>query len=636
MRELLRVLEHPVIGLAVSLVLFVLLWLTLRRKSFFERYVGEASASSLGVVRFIVCFALLEHVIYEPLGSLALVPHEFRHSMGIMRLCYALPGFESFVHSESALTAFRWITGGLLALAAVGWRTRLTLPLAAACYLLFAGLLRHLTWFWHMGLLPMYVLFAMILLPVGDGFSLDRLRRVARGEVPPGRDERSATYGWAIFACWTVLACAYTAAGWSKVRTGGWHWWDPLNMRQILYANALEKDILGTDWPLAMTTMPDWVFGAQSLPSMAVEMFFFLVLFSVWARRVMPPIMLGMHVGILLLMDVVFADLMICLFAFVNWSWLRRATAARLSRGGTQRLLYDGASPRFGRTVAVLRSLDVLERLEPVDFRATDLEAERRRAATPLPVSRLEREMALVADGRAYWGYEAYVRMARLLPIGWLLQPLLVLPGGASIGRWLYGRLSGRRWEPVRRDPSSAPARGRFPILRPTGMRLPAAYPGYVAGLAAALFFVWASRLEAYPATAMQMFSGRNSTGRLEYRELYVRFADGTSRRTYLAEAIPVLHNTRFRPIVEAAFRENQQPRVGRYFSQVGQLYNDRVRPSSPVVGFEVRLFEWDFVAHPDDRGHGTLIDRVLYEVAPPTPLAQPHQGGARLTGSEH
>ena len=46
--------------------------------------------------------------------------------------------------------------------------------------------------------MPIYVLAVLSFTPCGDGWSLDRLRRIARGRSVPAAEHPAAVYGWAL------------------------------------------------------------------------------------------------------------------------------------------------------------------------------------------------------------------------------------------------------------------------------------------------------------------------------------------------------------------------------------------------------------------------------------------------------
>src|SRR5207253_126863 len=145
--------------------------------------------------------------------------------MGVLQLLYALPiGFRGFLASPAALSVFKAVTAALLLAGAAGWRARATLPLAVLGYLVFGGILRQYSAFYHAGLVPLYVLAVLVFTPCVDAWSIDRRRRASRGLPVPEPGRPAAVYGRSRYACWTVVALAYAASGLSKLRNGGLHW----------------------------------------------------------------------------------------------------------------------------------------------------------------------------------------------------------------------------------------------------------------------------------------------------------------------------------------------------------------------------------------------------------------------------
>lgn len=273
------------------------------KPAFFTRYVGEATPGTLGAIRMLVCFVLLMMTLAEDLSSTALFPREMIKRIGVLQLFYVVPGFQSFLVNETALLVFQIITASLLLLGALGWRTRIVIPLAAFSYLILGGILRQYGFFYHTGLVPLYVLIVLSFTRCGDGWSLDGLLKAWRGEMPPPR--AAAIYGWARYACWAVVAIPYLAAGLSKIRNGGLMWWTATNMRSILYTCTLQP--LNFDWTFSLyLPAPEITFSILGLAGMIGEITFILVLFSKVARLVLPSIMLSMHVGITFLQNIFF------------------------------------------------------------------------------------------------------------------------------------------------------------------------------------------------------------------------------------------------------------------------------------------------------------------------------------------
>ena len=283
-------------------IVFGLLLRALRRPAFFHRYVGEATPASLAAIRVLTCAILLAHVMVEDLASTAWLPRRLVEPMGVLQLLYALPiGFRGFLASPAALSVFKAVTAALLLAGAAGWRARATLPLAALGYLIFGGILRQYSAFYHAGLVPLYVLAVLVFTPCVDAWSIDRRRRASRGLPVPEPGRPAAVYGWSRYACWTVVALAYAASGLSKLRNGGLHWWDAANVRAIYYRTSLNP--MHFDWGLSLRLVqaPDALFALLGLASVALEVGFLAVLFWRPARRVLPLLMILFHVAVLFL-----------------------------------------------------------------------------------------------------------------------------------------------------------------------------------------------------------------------------------------------------------------------------------------------------------------------------------------------
>ncbi|MCP2728969.1 hypothetical protein [Limnofasciculus baicalensis] len=311
-------------GLLFFLLFGSIAWVT-TSPAFFRRYVGEATPESLGAIRIITCaIQVLMTLWLEDLPSSALLPIEIRHSMGAMSYFYNIPGFESFARSQSELQIFEWITALILFLGMIGWKTRIVIPLGAFCYIILGGIVRQYTWFYHTGLIPVYVMVVLSLTPCADGLSVDRLWNVYRGKTVPVSDEASAIYGWSRYACWVIVALSYVAAGLSKIYKSGFFWWDPANMKGIILSSTL--DPVQANWEVALKLIhaPDILFAFLGITGMYGEIAVGLVLFSKIARQILPICMVMLHLGILFLQDILFFDLIVLQLIFYDFTEIRQ------------------------------------------------------------------------------------------------------------------------------------------------------------------------------------------------------------------------------------------------------------------------------------------------------------------------
>jgi predicted DCC family thiol-disulfide oxidoreductase YuxK len=402
---------------------------------FFRRFVGAATPGTLGAIRAFTCLILLISTAWEDLSSIALLPPEIRHPMGAMNLLYALPtGYERFLGSETSLWLFQRLTEVVLFLGVIGWHTRIVIPVATLSAFVLNGIMREYSGFWDQNLVPIYVLAVLSFTPCGDGWSLDRVLRIARGRSVPAAERPAPVYGWARYACWVVIALTYLAAGLSKVRDGGLEW------------------VSATNIALHLAPLPDIGFVLLGIAAVAGELIFVTVLFSRLARRIVPAVTMSMHVGIVLLQNIVFADLVFLPLVFYDFSKVREAIGRRLRAGGAMDVLYDGLCPVCRRAVRILASLDIFRRLEFRDFRRLDLAEYNSSHAQRLTPADLEHEMYVVWRGRAYGGFYAYRAMAVDIPLFWPLVPVLFFPGISWLGVSVYRYIGRRRFRLLQCD----------------------------------------------------------------------------------------------------------------------------------------------------------------------------------------
>jgi hypothetical protein len=330
---------------------FWLLAMLMTSPYFFKRVVGEATPGTLGAIRVWICFILLISTLWEDLPSFALLPLELREDMGIMKIFDALPiGYQSFLTSGASLRLFQWLTIFLLFLAMVGWRTRVVVPLGTLSVLVLNGILREYSGYWHQNLVPIYVLAVLSFTPCGDGWSVDRLRKVSLGLPVPDPEKTSAVYGWARYACWVAIVLPYVEAGLSKLRSGGIEWMSAINMKHLLLEQTLYPRAGGWSLSLSLASAPDIVFVLLAIAGSVGEVMMILLLFSRIARRIYPALMIFMHIGIVFLMNIIFLDLMLLLLVFYDFTSIFTRVRKWLGAASWLQGLYDGLYPLYRRS----------------------------------------------------------------------------------------------------------------------------------------------------------------------------------------------------------------------------------------------------------------------------------------------
>jgi hypothetical protein len=377
--SLLNVSERVVV-LGLVLLLCAAGLVVMSSRWFAHRVVGRATPGTLGAIRFWVCFIAAVMTYLERTGSLPSLPASDRRPGGVIDFIYGPLGLDALAHSHTALAALKALTIAVLLAAAVGWKTRITLPLGAILWLILAGVVRAYLRFTHNGLIPFYLIVMLCFTPCWHGLSVDRLIRLWRGERVPPANRKRAVYAWSRLAAWVVLALPYAMAGMSKIRYGTWMWWAPENMQHILYRGAFRPHDRPYDWVLALMDFPPWIFAIMGIATLITENGMILVPFWRPARRVMPIFTVGMHVAIYLLQRIRFWDMMVLLAIYYDWTkarqWVGRRVAAVF---GTVRIMFDTANPKHARVVRVAKDIDLLELLVPVAATVDRMRWERQR-----------------------------------------------------------------------------------------------------------------------------------------------------------------------------------------------------------------------------------------------------------------
>ncbi|HEV2296461.1 MAG TPA: hypothetical protein VGR35_21635 [Tepidisphaeraceae bacterium] len=561
-------------------------------RTFAKRFVPPATPGAIGVIRCLVSLLCIYYVtIWDDLPALAHLPAEMRKPMGSLEFFYKVPGFAAMVASEDALRLFRAVLVALFILAAVGWKTKIVLPIASILFLAFGGLVRSYQWYYHNGLIPWYILTVLCFMPAADGWSVDRLIKIWRGTPVPPSDKPAMRYGWARYVIWMCIAIPYVEAGASKLRNTGFDWWHAHNMRQMLSADSLKPNTEKDNLTLMLDEAPDWIFAGLGLAGVGGELLMGLVLFSATARLIMPAMMFSMHIGIKLFQGILFLDLMVLETVFYNWRRVRQWVGRKIARRrGTIEVLFDAHSPRAQRCVAILHGLDLFERL------------------TFTPTTSDDTQGTIALDrGTRLRGFAAVKKLSWSLPALWLIAPLLQL-------------LPARSGEVRRADHVSttaeyvAPAR-RWALLRPGGIAL----------LTVTLGAAWYQRLEWFPFTGMQMYSQPRSAHAKQYIDHIKVYATDASGHTWPANLGKMSGVARYWRVVEAGFKTpHQRATAEKFILSAAERFNRSAPADKRVTRMRVEQWRWDYVNSPADENRGAPVAEILVEI-PGDHLAAAH-----------
>jgi hypothetical protein len=391
-------------------------------------------ASTLGVCRALFFAALFGFYVFEDFSGWSDVSQSFWRPVWLFR------ALDLTVLPHAALETVQIVWKAALALAAIGLFTRAATIVAFVLGAYLLGLPHSFGQTYHFDALHVFVLAALAVAPSGDAWSLDSLIRVARRPNAP-RPATSGVYGWPIRFVWVAMSLVFVAAGLSKLRHSGLEWIASDTMSIFLvraHYHVSDADPIGR-LGLAIAQSP-FASRAIALLTILVETAYPLALVSRRARLLLVPSAALMLVGIRVLMGPTFGVFLVCNLFWVPWSRVGAFVRAR-ARGLPRRtLLYDSASAASLKPVAIVRRLDLLQRVDTVDC-AYDWSAIASRHPLLNRPACAARIHVVDPQGRIVTGFEAVRKLAAVLPLGWVFLPLMMLPGANWMGNRIVGSM---------------------------------------------------------------------------------------------------------------------------------------------------------------------------------------------------
>jgi hypothetical protein len=282
-----------------------------------------------------------------PLGVLALRTLVTLNALWIVLSRPDLPGLlawpPEFWTAVSSFTDARFLFLGLPLSVEYGAYALLHLALVAALFglaprascLVAAVLLYHFA--------PLESVFWSRLGPYFNGLTLPLLALFILGvaAVPHRAAEWSGEFRWPLALVQVLFTFNYVAAWFSKLYTAGWGWVSADNIAGMVQSAMT----WGVTTPLAEVVARSraacWTIAILTA---VVEALFFLVPFSRWAAAVLVPLAAVGHVGIILVLGIVFLNLPLLLI-FLNWDWLDERLRVE-SRTWTQHAAASRATAR--------------------------------------------------------------------------------------------------------------------------------------------------------------------------------------------------------------------------------------------------------------------------------------------------
>jgi predicted DCC family thiol-disulfide oxidoreductase YuxK len=333
-----------------------------------------------------------------------------------------------------------------IVLGIVGFWTRLSIGLATLVSLYGFGLMQDLGEVNHFH----HTIWFMALLaagPSGSLLSIDALiqgmKTAATGNIEAAF--RSSAALWTHRYTWLLMGALYVGTGIAKLQSSLTnHWLSSANLRNIMWKKWLEvywyQPHFG--WLIRADSLPAWILVILGAGTVAFELGF---IFAVFFRRARPFLALwglAFHLGNLLVLKIWFTTLMAAYVSLIDWTAARRFLSSLVR--DPLLVFYDDGCGRCRRTVAILRSLDLFDALEPVA--GSD---PRRRAYPQITDEMLAGDLCVVAAGRRAAGYDAYAWIAESVLLLWPIAAIMRFRPISALGRRVYRPVAGSRHCPL-------------------------------------------------------------------------------------------------------------------------------------------------------------------------------------------
>jgi hypothetical protein len=273
-------LQHGVSKMAISglgaLLLIGALTGIFRTLDFSMPRLVHGSPRQLAWIRIVVCLTAVIYTVIEDLPAIASLPVAMQSNYQFYRLLNMLPGYSALLANPNLLGILQWTTAALLFLGLIGFQTRATLFLGGVGFLLIEAILRQYTYFFHSGLVLVYLTLLLPWTPCAATWSFDRWLN------PQMRQPRAQSVGFSVYVCFTVMAVIYLLCGLSKMRDSGLDWFRGDNIEQKLIRDALKPLFLATLENGSSIVIPIRDYFPAALPN---SRFFLMKAFTAPGRR---------------------------------------------------------------------------------------------------------------------------------------------------------------------------------------------------------------------------------------------------------------------------------------------------------------------------------------------------------------
>lgn len=436
----------------VALIL-VIAWLKRTRLSEAARawFTEAVSPFNLAIFRIVVFSLILVTGDVDRSDFFASLPDSLRYPPELM----SWVPLEGLTRGFPIILAVFRIT---TIMAIVGCCTRLSAPLSTATAIVVLGLpnwygkvnhAHHLVW------LAALLAFAPCAITLSvDGIKLAFLR-ADQGDV--AKPESSPAYGVPLRFLILFLGVAYLFPAFYKLCTVGPAWVSATNLRGIMH---LDWNRMGHWLPSVRLDGNSVLLVLGGLFTLGFELAFLPLALLRRSRLLAGFAGIVFHNMTYLNLGIRFGTVQWLYVGFVDWGALLPRLGRKLK---PLTVLYDGECRFCRRSIAAIRSLDLIDSFEAIDFRQLH-------SSQTLPVmpslSDLDRELHAWTGDSWVKGVAAFERIIRRVPFLWMVWPFLVLPGSSHLARAAYRWIADHRHRLIGERPSITPSLGSIrPVL---------------------------------------------------------------------------------------------------------------------------------------------------------------------------
>jgi predicted DCC family thiol-disulfide oxidoreductase YuxK len=365
-------------------------------------------------------------------------------SPALLQPIWLFSTFHLPVFSSPILEVMEIVWKVSLATAAIGLFTNLSCLVSAVLGVYLLGLPHNFGQTYHFDAAILFAFGVLAFSRCGDAWSIDALRRAARRPERAHLVPQSSEYTWPIRLMWVTISLIFCAAGIAKLWTSGLEWVTSNQMAILLQRvqyHISDADPV-TNWGSYIAPVP-WMARAVAAATIVVETLYPLALLRTPLRPVIVIAGIGLVVGIRLLMGPTFEHFLLVNGFWMPWDRIGAKLRLHLRSRRPVTVVYDGRCGLCRPTIAILHRLDLLGRTRALDL-WTEWDVVQQLAPSLTRPDALH-DMHAIRDGRLTRGFDAYREIAKSLPLGWVVLPLLYLPPVARLGRRWYRITADRR-----------------------------------------------------------------------------------------------------------------------------------------------------------------------------------------------